>query len=120
MNCEVDDFRELKEALEDLCAALERDAVPANAVFDCKLVARELLCNALRYGGGCTAFRAEKHDNEVVIRVRSANNFRPPEHSACSAVDAERGRGLYLVDALTVSRTFSEEDGICVIVRILP
>ena len=120
MNCEVDDFRELREALEKMCAALERDAVPANAVFDCKLVASELLCNALRYGGGCTTFCAEKRENEVVIRVRSANNFRPPEHSACSSVDAERGRGMFLVDALTVSRTFSEKDGICVIVRILP
>ena len=54
----------------------------------------------------------------MIIRVRSANSFRPPEHVDCSAVDAEQGRGLFLVDALTVSRTYSEEDGICVIVRI--
>ena len=118
MNCEVDDFRALRAALEKMCAALERDAVPENAVFDCKLVASELLCNALRYGGGHAAFAAEKRDGEVIIRVRSANSFRPPEHVDCSAVDAEQGRGLFLVDALTVSRTYSEEDGICVIVRI--
>ena len=118
MICEVDDFRALKAALERMCAALERDAVPENAVFDCKLVASELLSNALRYGGGHAAFAAEKQGGEVVIRVRSANNFRPPDRAECSAVDAECGRGLFLVDALSASRTYSEEDGICVIVRI--
>ena len=64
-------------------------------------------------------FGAEKRENEVVIRVRSANAFRPPEHTVCSAAEEEGGRGLYLVDALTVSRTYSEKDGVCVIVRIL-
>ncbi|HIX08699.1 MAG TPA: ATP-binding protein [Firmicutes bacterium] len=118
MNCEVDDFRALRAALERMCAALEEASVPENAVFDCKLVASELLCNALRYGGGSAAFAAEARDGEVVIRVRSANNFRPPEHVSCSAVDSERGRGLFLVDALTVSRTYSEEDGVCVVIRI--
>ncbi len=119
MNCQVDDFRTLKEALEKMCAALKRDAVPDNAVFDCKVVACELLSNALRYGGGAAMFGAEKRENEVVIRVRSANAFRPPEHTVCSAAEEEGGRGLYLVDALTVSRTYSEKDGVCVIVRIL-
>ena len=119
MNCEVDDFRTLKAALETMCAALKADRVPENAVFDCKLVACELLSNALRYGGGSARFCAEKQDGEVVIRVRSANNFRPPEHVDCSSVEEERGRGLFLVDALAQSRTFSEEDGVCVIVRII-
>ena len=118
MICEVDDFRALKAALERMCSVLERDAVPENAVFDCKLVASELLSNALRYGGGHAAFTAEKQGGEVIIRVRSAKNFRPPDRVECSSVDAECGRGLFLVDALSASRTYSEEDGICVIVRI--
>ena len=119
MNCEVDDLRALKAALEKMCAALKRDAVPENAVFNCKLVACELLSNALRYGGGCAEFHAEKQDGEVIIRVRSVNNARPPEQAVCSSVTEERGRGLFLVDALAESRTFSEKDGICVIIRIL-
>ena len=118
MICEVDDFRALKAALDRMCAGVQRHAVPETAVFDCKLVASELLSNALRYGGGHAAFAAEKQGGEVVIRVRCANNFRPPDRAECSAVDAECGRGLFLVDALSASRTYSEEDGICVIVRI--
>ena len=118
MICEVDDFRALRAALEKMCSALEAAAVPENAVFDCKLVASELLCNALRYGGGSAAFAAEKREGEVVIRVRSANNYRPPERACCSSVEDERGRGLFLVDALSAERTYSEKDGICVVIRI--
>ncbi len=119
MKCEVEDIRALQAALERMCDALEAAQVPENAVFDCKLVASELLHNALRYGGGSAAFVAEKRSGEVVIRVRSANNFRPPERTFCSDVESERGRGLFLVDALSDSRTYSEEDGICVVIRIL-
>lgn len=118
MKFHVDDIRALRAALDSMCSALEAQAVSENAVFDCKLVANELLVNALRHGGGHAVFTAEKHEDEVVIRVRSGGRFCPPEHPACSEVDSECGRGLFLVDALSVSRSYSEEDGICVIVRV--
>ena len=95
-----------------------RGTVPENAVFDCKLVANELLINALRHGGGHTLFTAEMQADEVVIRVRSGSSFRPPEKPACSDVNAECGRGLFLVDALSASCSYSETDGICVVIRI--
>ncbi len=119
MNWQVSNFHTMRAALRKMCLALEQDAVAENSVFDCKLIASELLCNALRYGGGCTAFEAElRADERVFIRVRSANNFCPPASVQCSDADAEQGRGLFLVDALSESRTFSEEEGVCVLVRI--
>lgn len=118
MKFQVDDIRALRAALESMCSALEAQSVPENAVFDCKLVANELLINALRHGGGHALFTAETQADEVVIRVRSGSDFRPPEKPACSDVDAECGRGLFLVDALSVSRSYSKEDGICVVIRI--
>ena len=118
MKFQVDDQGALKSALEVMCSALERAAVSENAVFDCKLVANELLVNALRHGGGHALFSAEMGADEIVIRVRSGLPFCPPRAPVCSDVDAECGRGLFLVDALSVSRSYSEEEGISVIVRI--
>lgn len=118
MKIQVDDMGALRAALERMCDALKAQCVPEGTVFDCKLVANELLVNALRHGGGCAQFTAELLDGEVVIRVRSNSLFFPPEHPVCSDVNAECGRGLFLVDALSASRTFSEEEGICVVLRI--
>ena len=118
MKFHVDDIRALRAALESMCSALEAQAVSENTVFDCKLVANELLVNALRHGGGHAVFTAEKHEEEVISRVLGGGCFCPTEYLDCSEVDSECGRGLFLVDALSVSRSSSEEDGICVIVRV--
>ena len=91
MKFQVDDIRALRAALESMCSALEAQSVPENAVFDCKLVANELLINALRHGGGHALFTAETQADEVVIRVRSGSDFRPPEKPACSGVDTGTG-----------------------------
>ena len=115
---EIDDANELRAAVAAMCAAFEREAVSDSAVFDCKLVARELLSNALRYGGGRVRFRVERAGDVVKISVKGATDFCPPEKSVCSGAEAERGRGLFLVDAVSESRRYSKEDGICVIVRI--
>lgn len=116
---DIDDFTSLKAALAEMCAVFRDDSVPEGAVFDCKLVAKELLSNALRYGGGSARLKFERADNEIRISVKSAREFEPPKVSVCSDVTAERGRGLYLVDALSDARAYSKEEGICVIVRIM-
>ena len=116
---EIDDYNALKAAVTKMCTRFRDESVPEGAVFDCKLVARELLSNALRYGGGSAKFAFERTGNEIRISVKSAVEFEPPTTSTCSEVTAERGRGLYLVDALSAARLYSKEEGICVIVRIM-
>lgn len=104
----------LKSALEAMCAVLKQNNVPEEKIFDSKLVARELLVNALRHGGGSATFTFELRGGEIRICVKSENGFRPPQTSVCAEVVSERGRGLFLVDALAVRRDYSEESGICV------
>lgn len=116
---EVDDYDALKRALARMCDALAEEKVPEDAVFNCKLVANELLVNALEYGGGCAAFTARREGNMLRISVRSAVDFQPPARSSCSDVTCERGRGLFLVDTLSETRDYSREEGICVIVKLL-
>ena len=116
MEWRIDDFNALAHALQNMCAELH--GLDEELLFDARLVASELLSNALRYGGGCERFTYTRTAEEVRISVKSALPFCPPEKSVCSPVTAERGRGLYLVDTLSVMRTYSEEEGICVILSI--
>lgn len=114
---QIDGYNALKMALNKMCRALEED-VPEGAVFNCKLVASELLSNALHYGGGSARFTVERCGDLVKITVKSAVDFCPPAVSVCSALDEERGRGLFLVDSVSEARFYSKEEGISVTVRI--
>ena len=95
-----------------MCSALEEMGVPEGAVFSSRVVAHELLTNALEYGGGEAQFSFKVAGGEIAICVRAKRVFRPPEKTSRAALYAERGRGLYLVDALSVRRDYSEEEGI--------
>lgn len=115
MRFEIDNFTALRGTLLKICA--EMDGVPEDTVFDCKLVIDELVANVLRHGGGKAYLSVEIRDR-IRISVRGENNFRPPEKSTLSPLDSERGRGLYLVDALVAARTYSEEEGITVLLPL--
>lgn len=116
---DIDDLTSLRAAITEMCAVFREEEIPEDAVFDCKLVAKELLSNALRYGGGSARLKFTVTDHEIKISVKSARDFEPPRKSVCSEVTAERGRGLYLVDAVSEMRAYSKEEGICVVVRII-
>ncbi len=116
---EIDNYLSLNAAVAKMCAVFRDEEIPEGSVFQCKLVAKELLSNALRYGGGCARFVFERNEGEVRISVKSANGFVPPKVSVCSDVTAERGRGLFLVDSVSERRLYSEQDGISVFVKII-
>lgn len=117
MRYEIDSYNALRLALESICTELEALRLSREIVFDSKLVVNELVSNVLQHGGGRAYIRVECA-GEVRIAVRGDEDFRPPERSVCSGVDAERGRGLFLVDALTASRSYSREEGICVTIAL--
>lgn len=118
MYFEIDDYNALREALHQMCVGFTAESVPEDKVFDSKLVASELLSNVLQHGGGRAYFRVSLIGNAIEISVKGSNGFRPPEKSACSGVTEECGRGLFLVDAVCETRRYSEQDGICVVIRI--
>ena len=118
MDFEIDDYNALHEALQKLSRALDQRRVPEDAVFSSKLVASELVSNVLQHGGGHARFCVALKGNTIRMSVKSDLSFCPPEKSVCSEVDSERGRGLFLVDEYCETRTYSEEDGICVVIKI--
>lgn len=115
----IDGYNALRVALHQMSVFLQGENLSEGTVFNCKLVADELVSNALQYGGGSAVFSFELCGDTVRIVVKSANEFCPPEESSCSDSFSERGRGLFLVDAVSEERYYSREEGISVIVRII-
>ena len=116
MELRIEDINALTNALQNMCNELQ--GLDEELLFDIRLVASELLSNALRYGGGCERFSCTRTAGEVRISVKSRSPFCPPEISVLSPATAERGRGLYLVDTLSIRRTYSEDEGICVVLSV--
>ena len=118
MYFEIDNYNALKEALNSLCNGLAEEDVPNETVYDSKLVASELISNALRHGGGKAFFSVQVEQDVISLSVRSLDSFRPPDKSILSGRECEHGRGLYIVDTLVETRRYSEEGGTSVVIRI--
>lgn len=118
MNFEIDSYNALKAALNTLCTGFVQRDVPQETVFEVKLVADELLSNALRHGGGKAYFTVVMDGDVISLSVRSLHAFRPPDQSVLVSRESESGRGLYLVDRIVEEREYSEEGGTSVIIRI--
>lgn len=118
MKRRIADFRELTEALGELDAFLRGISATERALFDSRLVAMELLANELEHGGGRAEFSFCREGEALRICVRGERDFCPPEKSVCPDGSAERGRGLFLVDALAKERTYSPEEGITVLIEL--
>ncbi len=111
----IEDYAALKAALGEMVRELE---TCGEVCFNGKLVAMELLSNVLQHGGGKAYFSYAIDDAALTITVRGENGFRPPEKSELADTMSESGRGLYLIDAIADKRSYSERDGICVVLRL--
>jgi anti-sigma regulatory factor (Ser/Thr protein kinase) len=68
-------------------------------IDDCSLVVSELVTNALVHGRAPVTLHLRQDDGELVIGVHDAGAGRPGE--AVADGDAEGGRGMTIVDALS-------------------
>ncbi len=110
----VDSQGAAMHAVAEMCKAIS--ALPEGVVFNTKLIACELLSNAMKYGGGSAEFRYTVTGRSVRLAVRCAIPFDPPVSNRMPDPAAESGRGLFLVDALSETREYNEEEGIVVTV----
>jgi anti-sigma regulatory factor (Ser/Thr protein kinase) len=114
---EVKTILDLQTAAQEFCRHLESQSVPKDKVYDCRLVVNELVGNILRHSDGVATFHGIVGGNRVEIFVRSTSVFIPPKTSECSPVTAEGGRGLFLVDKVSISRTVTPDGEIKVIIQ---
>lgn len=117
MEYSIDSYERLKTAVADFCAYLVENKVANDSIFDCRLVVNELVGNILKHEQSTAFLSVQVTETEVVLSVRSENGYTPPVVSRCSGVYAENGRGLFLVDSVSVTRTVSQENGITVRVK---
>ncbi len=114
---EVKTLTDLRRAAETLCNGWAEHEIPQDKIFDCRLVVNELVGNVLRHSDGIAFVAATVEDGYIEIRIRSTKPFIPPIASVCSSTEAESGRGLFLVDNVSVSRSVTEDGEIKVVVK---
>lgn len=115
---EIENYAAMQSAIAEFCRFLQEQNVTPDGVFHSRLVANELVGNVLRHSDGKAVLRGSITDGFVELTIFSTTTFCPPERSRCSEVYAESGRGLFLVDSVCEERTFTEEGGIRVRIRI--
>ncbi|MBO5363767.1 MAG: ATP-binding protein [Clostridia bacterium] len=114
---EVKTVVDLKNATQELCRRLEERSIPKEKVFDCRLVVNELVGNVLRHSDGTASVKGVIEPDRIEIFVRSTKVFFPPNESILPPASAESGRGLYLIDSVSVSRTVTPDGEIKVTVK---
>lgn len=107
----VENYATLQKAIDELCAFLSERNVHPDSLFDCKLVAMELLGNVLRHADGKADFYGEIKDGVIELKIVSKTVFPFPEKTTCAGVYSEHGRGLFLVKEVCGERIFNDKDG---------
>ena len=115
---QVNDSASLQTCLDKLCEYLAMSNVEQEKIFDCKLVACELLGNVLKHGDGKGDLNAVLQEEYVVLKVQSNTVFQLPKQIECSGLFSENGRGLFLVNTLCEGQVYTEGNAILAKIRI--
>lgn len=98
---ELDDIRDLNSRLSSFINYLTGYGVDDDGVFYSRLVACELLTNALRHCGGTARFSGLFSEGDIVISVRSENIAGELKIPTLPDALQESGRGLYIINAVS-------------------
>ena len=114
----VKDQAQLSAACKAVFDALRKEGVSEEGAFDGKLIAAELMTNAFKHTKGGVTLKIEPAVGGVELTAYYDEGCSPPEKAVCSDVFDEGGRGLFLVDALSVQRTRTPDGGIKVLIKL--
>lgn len=114
---EVQDYTSLRRSVEEWCAYLSAQKISADAIFDCKLAAFELLANALKHGEGGATFQGGLEKEFVLLRIKTKTPFFA-ERIQCSDTYAENGRGLFLVENVCAERCLEQDGSLLIRIKI--
>ena len=114
MRYDIQSLDDFKQAIDGICAELSSQSVCAEKIFDCKLTVHELISNVLQHSGGGAVLEVVVVEETVEITIRAEKPFIPPMRGQCPPKEAERGRGLYLIDSVCAERVFTKEGAILV------
>ena len=115
---QIDNYLALREVVESVCRFLLENNIPAERVFDTRLVVSELVGNVLRHAKTTATLGVEMDGEFLELHVCSNVPFVPPTVSKKADVLAESGRGLFLVDSVSEERSSTKDGGIRVRIKI--
>ena len=118
MKIKIENYPSMQVAMEQLCSFLQSQGVSEDSVFHCKLAASELVGNVLRHSNGYATLHTQLANGVVELVIQSSVQFTPPTQSVCADLYAEHGRGLFLVDAISIERTTTEAGDILVKIKM--
>lgn len=108
-------FEEMKTALIEYLLPL---GVSPQKLFDSKLVLSELVGNVLRHSAASAEVEGRLADGFIELCVKASDGFVPKSTAFCSCVDAESGRGLFLVDSVSCVRTVTADGKVKVLIKL--
>ena len=114
---EIKNYPSLQQSVEELCAYLMQHGVSSESIFDCKLVAYELLGNALRHAKESATLQGEVQEGYIQLKIQSKGVRLPKEGQACAEVYAEHGRGLFLINTLC-TECLELEEGVLLRIKL--
>ena len=118
MKYDVIDLETMHGAIAEFCRFLETENVSQGSIFDCRLVASELLANVLQHAKAQAKLSGRIEDGRIYVTVYSSVAYTPPTQTVLTDVYAERGRGLFLVDSVCEERETIDGKEITVKIRI--
>lgn len=98
----VENLKNMNAQLKCFLDFLRSVNVSEDDVFYCRLVSCELIANVIRHGGEAADFRGELLSDKISITVTADSQENVDLNPALPDVFAENGRGLYIINAVSV------------------
>lgn len=107
----VDNLKNMTSQLKAFSEFLLSCDISEDDVFLSRLVSCELISNVIRHGGEAAEFCGELLSDKISITVRAPGQNNIDLKPARPDVFAESGRGLYIINAVSISGLERREDG---------
>lgn len=100
---EVDNLKSMNAKISVFADFLKSRDIADEDVFLSRLVSSELISNVIRHGGDTAEFKGELLVDKISITVTAASQADICLNPAMPGVLAESGRGLYIINAVSMN-----------------
>lgn len=107
----IDDLQNMTARLKIFADFLREQNVTEEDVFFSRLVSCELLSNVIRHGGGTAEFKGTLLSDRIEISVTAKGQEGVNLTPAKPEVLSEGGRGIYIINAVSMSGIQRGEGG---------
>lgn len=107
----VDNLKNMTAQLKAFAEFLRSRDIAEDDVFLSRLVSCELITNVIRHGGEAAEFRGELLNDKISITVTADSQRGIKLNPERPDVFAESGRGLYIINEVSINGLERGEDG---------